>query len=264
MNETTFPPVGHSPESPTPARMWMSGFLKILYAPAQVGRMVITSPMRPVLFGILLAALATLASEVIMTTNPTLVKQQVTMADNDIRALGRVGKSDEETINKEIQKNRQKTQQNIPWPFSVLRSLAYGFVSVFAVGLLLWFLQRLFNAEPPPVLSIVAIVAYGFSIDSIDAIARAVMMAVTGSVFATPSLAFLVAPSSTALGLIYTLLSKLNIFTVWEYIALGLAVSAHVGMPRKFGVLFGTATFLIVYGAIATVAMIYTSLLSTH
>jgi hypothetical protein len=34
-------------------------------------------------------------------------------------------------------------------------------------------------------------------------------------------------------------------------------------MPRKFGVLFGAATFLIIYGAIATVAMVYIWLLST-
>lgn len=224
--------------------------------------MSISAPLRPIMFGILLWLAATLVSETIMYSNPALVRQQVVMSENDARALGRAGHSSDEEIEQQIEQNRPKTGESIPWYFSATRAVFYGFTSVFLIGFIFWFLQRLFNAEPPSVLSIVAIVAFGFSIDSIDALVRAVLMVTTGSVFATPSLAFLVAPANTALGLIHTFLSKLNIFTVWEYLALGLAVASRVQMPRKFGFLFGTMAFLIVYGAIATVAMIYIWMIS--
>jgi hypothetical protein len=262
MNETAFSAVEPNSDNQSSKHQWLRGFIKILYAPVEVGQMSIPSPIRPILFGVLIWVVAALASEAIMSTNPVLVQQQTVMAENDVRALGRAGRIDEETLDRQIEENRPKTKQSIPWSLSIARSVLYGFISVFGVGILFWVLQRLFNAEPPSVLSIVTIVAYGFSIDGIDAIARAIMMTATGSVFATPSLAFLVAPYTTALSLVYTLLSKLNIFTMWEYLVLGLAVAAHVKMPRKFGFLFGIAAFIIVYGAIATVAMIYIWMLS--
>ncbi len=103
MNETAFSAVEHNSDNQTSKSLWLRGFTKILYAPAEVGKMTIPSPIRPILFGILFWVIAAFASEVIMSTNPKLVQQQTVMAENDVRALGRAGKIDEETLNKQIQ-----------------------------------------------------------------------------------------------------------------------------------------------------------------
>lgn len=245
----------------TEKNAWLQGFVRILYAPSSVGRLVLSSPIRPIVFAVLLWVFAATVTQVITTATPSLQKQQMRMQENDMRAIGEYAHIDKEKLDDQIEELRSNTAGTASLTGTIAWAVFYSFVSLFVVGSLFWILQRLFNAEPPPYLSTIAVVAYGLIINGIGSIVIVGMQAITGSIFISPSLAFLTAPIENTLTIFHTLLTKVNVFTVWEYLAVGIAVAAHAGLSRKFGIIFGAVIFLAVFGVFSVLVLLYSLIL---
>jgi hypothetical protein len=64
----------------------------------------------------------------------------------------------------------------------------------------------------------------------------------------SPSLAMLAEPVHENL-VAFAIYARINLFTIWEYIAIGLAVSSHVRLSKSQGLTFG----LIAYGLVTAV-----------
>lgn len=261
MSDSTIPMDNNNMET-TANNTWLQGFIKILHTPSSIGTFAMVSPFRSIVFGVLLWVLASVTTQFITLSMPQLQKQQTQMQENDIRALGRSAHIDEDDLEEQVQDVRSKLDKGFSPTGTIAWALLYGFASTFVVGSLFWVLQRLFNSEPPPYLATIAVSAYGLTISSIGSIVTVALQAITGSIFASPSLAFLAAPIENSLSIFYTFLTKLNVFTVWEYLAVGIAVATHAGLVRKFGFIFGAVAFLAVLGISSIFVLLYSLMIA--
>lgn len=96
-------------------------------------------------------------------------------------------------------------------------------ILVFSLGFILWQLGRSVMGGPVPYMLVVTIVSLTLLVASGERIITAVLMILTDSIFASPSLALLQLGSPPTF--MFALLSRINLFTLWELwlVSLGLA-----------------------------------------
>lgn len=241
---------------------WLRGFIAIFFSPENVGRSATPYVGRVLVCAALLWAAATVSDQYLMIAHSGLRSQTEYVAANDLRALGKSVGLSQERIQREVQEiTKPKVVQANQLPTWLAWSIVYSFVSMTILSILYWVLVRLFNPEPPSVAAIASTVAYGSSIAALGLVVIGISKFLTGSIFGSPSLAFLSAPLSKTHMLVHTLLTKLNIFTVWEYIAVGIAVAARAGMGWRWGIIFSAVAFLIAYGTFSIVITLFVSFL---
>ncbi len=259
MNEQYTPGEVHEPVQES-RYAWLRGFRDIFFAPSNVGNLVIGHPGRALVLAVLLWALVATGSEYLRASHSGLVHQNNVIEENDLRAIGRYARMDEDIINEQIQDLRTKKANNtFQLPGTLAWSVVFGFFSLMVLTTVYWILVRLFNSEPPSYSSLLAVVSYGNAIAAVGLIVVAVCQYVSGSIFVSPSLAFLTAPLDRTHTLVHTLLSKFNIFTLWEYAAVGIAVAIHSRMSKKTGIVFGSVAFLFLYGIYSVILFLFLS-----
>ena len=241
-----------------PRYEWLKGFRDIFFSPSRAGSLPVANTVRPLVFAVLLWALVSTGSEYIRNTHSGLVYQNNVMEENDLRAIGRYARLDDRKIDEQIQDLRKRKSENkFQLPSTLAWSVVFGFFSLAVLTTMYWILVRLFNSEPPSYSSLLAVVSYGNAIAAAGLIVVALCQYISGSIFVSPSLAFLAAPLERAQTLVHTLLSKFNVFTLWEYAAVGIAVAARAGMSRKSGIVFGSVAFLFLYGIYSVLLLMF-------
>ncbi len=243
---------------PTSRYAWLQGFRDIFFSPMKVGSLAVANPVRVLVVAVLLWALVTTASEYVRASHSGLVHQNNVMEENDLRAIGRYARMDDDKINEQIRDLREKKAGNtFQLPGTLAWSVVFAFISLAVLTVVYWILVRLFNSEPPSFTSLLAIVSYGNAIASVGLIVVVLCQYLSGSIFISPSLAFLAASANGAQTVVHTLLSKLNIFTLWEYLVVGIAIAVHSRMSKKVGIVFGSVAFLFLYGIYSVMLFLF-------
>lgn len=139
--------------------------------------------------------------------------------------------------------------------FSFTGTIATGLfqnalIPLFAVSILFFLIHRIFARTPLGFTTVLAICAYSLSIVALGMIATALVQSITGSITTTFSLGVLV-PSSQNL-LLFSILSKIDIFMMWQYWAVATAIASYTGMQQQQRIGTATLSFIISATFIAT------------
>jgi len=88
-------------------------------------------------------------------------------------------------------------------------------VTLFALGLLYWLIGRSAMTASAPYMKVIEIVGLTYLVRTLESIAATILMLVTESIYATPSLALLVLAEFDMDNLLHLALSRMNVFTFW-------------------------------------------------
>jgi hypothetical protein len=89
------------------------------------------------------------------------------------------------------------------------------FITLFALGLLYWLIGRSAMAASAPYMKVIEVVGLTYVVGTLESITATVLMLMTESIYATPSLALLVLTEFDVENFLHLALSKLNFFTSW-------------------------------------------------
>ncbi|MGB2957400.1 MAG: hypothetical protein WBG01_18330 [Bacteroidota bacterium] len=89
------------------------------------------------------------------------------------------------------------------------------FVTLFALGLVYWLIGRSAMAASAPYMKVIEVVGLTYLVGTLESIVATVLMLMTESIYATPSMALLVLADFDVENLFHLTLSKLNVFTLW-------------------------------------------------
>jgi hypothetical protein len=223
---------------------WLAGFVDILTDPTALALRLVRFPARIIAFASLLITFVSVGASYVYSTNGGISEQMYKMqAETVERVMRKQGVADGQ-IEQELDKIRERLQ------FSFVRtmgiSIIYVMISLFLFGFLFWMLQRLFNSEPPPVLIVIGLANYGASISALGIIATCLMQFASNSLMISLSpTAFMSLENMTNPAMVQ-FWARLNPFTIWEYVVVGIVVARHVGMSRTQGIGIGATALVIV------------------
>jgi hypothetical protein len=217
-------------QTPDEQASWFSGFIDIFSAPWEIGRRAIRSPMKVVILAILLQVASVPVISYFNSSSPGVVKE---MHDKAMKKFNKLAENPNITP-EVLAQQREIIEESINFNFtmSLWMGLGIGLLNLFVLGSLLWISHRMFTAEPLGYVHLVSLVSYGASIDFIGNIVRALMMFVGDSIRYSPNLLFLNTTDATSM---ITLLSRIDVFYLWFYVAVGLAIASAAGLTRKYG-----------------------------
>jgi hypothetical protein len=214
---------------------WLQGFLDIITAPEELASRLITHPARIVIFAALLLTFASTGVQYLYSINDGISRQMYEMQARGLEKMAEKQGVSEAQIEEQLEKIREQQAFSLPRTLGV--SLIFTLLTVFLFGFLYWILQRLFNSEPPPVMVIVALANYGASIACLGALVTALMQFAGNSIGFAPSPTLFI--NATEDPYLLQFLGRLNPFTIWEYIVVGIVVARHVGLSRAQGIGIG-------------------------
>jgi hypothetical protein len=243
--QTPQPPIESSTNEPATEESryaWLQGFVDIITAPEDLARRLVRSPGRVVAFAVLLYTFVGVGVQYLHSINDGIRGEMYTMQAASIEKIAaKQGLKDSQ-----VDEMLENTKKNLD--FSATRNIAimfpFAFLGVVLIGWLFWLVQRLFNSEPPPAFAIIGLAAYGTSISALGAVLSGLMQFAGNSLVVAPTLAFLALPIQDNAG-VFQFLSTFSLFTVWEYLVVGIVVARHVGMSRNQGLTFGGAVLAI-------------------
>jgi hypothetical protein len=108
-----------------------------------------------------------------------------------------------------------------------------AFATLFGLAFLFWQLGKSAMSGQAPYMKVVEVVGMTYVIASLERIATTLLMIGTESIYATPGLGLL-AISSAPQSLLFLVLSRVNLFTLWElgFISRGLAFLFNRDFPK--------------------------------
>jgi hypothetical protein len=216
MNDGT----GASPQAPLlPGEDEKLSFLEravtLISAPAVTFSDVARSPHTPVnwFVPLILFVLVSVFSTQLLLNNPQLAGQFKAAVLQQLATAVEGGALTEQEAERQYQRFG---------PGSILFTIAsFGgltitpFVTLFALGLLYWLIGRSAMAATAPYMKVIEVVGLTYIVGTIESITATILMLVTESLYATPSLALLVLAEFDVENFIHLALSKLNPFTFW-------------------------------------------------
>lgn len=226
---TSFEPESNE-NLPDEQASWYSGFIDILSEPWEIGRRAVRSPLKVVILAILLQVASMPIISYFNSSSPGVVKE---MHDKGMRKIDKLAENPNITP-EIIAQQRTIIEDSIKFnlTMSLWMGLGLGLLNLFVLGSLLWVSHRMFTAEPLGYIHLVSLVSYGASIDFIGNIVRALMMFLGDSIHYSPNLLFLNHSDTTS---IITLLSRIDVFFLWFYVAVGLTIASAAGLTKKYG-----------------------------
>ncbi|MCU0425948.1 MAG: YIP1 family protein [Candidatus Kapabacteria bacterium] len=243
MNEEQFStsPDKASNDEASETTSWLSGFVDIITAPAELALRHVVYPARVIVFAALLSTFAATFVQFLYSKNDAIQDQMYAMQARGFEKMAQKQGVAEGQIEEQLDKLRKEQEFSLPKTLGV--SLIFTLLSVFLYGLLFWILQRLFNSEPPPVSVIVALTNYTASISVIGFIITAFMQYAANSIATSPSPTLFI--NATENPYMLQFLGRINPFTIWEYLIAGFVVARHVGMSKTQGYAIGATALVI-------------------
>lgn len=236
---------GFDPESDT---SWASGFIEIIVSPVAAGIKTFYRPFAPFFLALVLWAIAAFVQSTVPALNPNYVESIKQM---QISALTKM----KDKMPASMYKERVDEVRESPMPkphTSVMMALGLGAIAILFVSALFWVGQRTINPEDVSFFGLMAVVSYGSSISVLGVIAASIGMYFSGSMvdYFSVSQFFSMMDNPVA----YFVSSRLSLFVIWEYIALGFAVGRFSGLSSAQGLAIG----VVVYFIMSALAMIPT------
>jgi Yip1 domain len=223
-------------------KSWLAGFVDVLTAPETLALRRVTNPGRVIALAALLITFASVGVQYLYSVNDGIRGQMYTMQAKSVEKIARKQGVSDAQIEQQLDAIRERQTFSFVQTLGV--SLIFAMLGVFLFGLLFWIMQRLFNSEPPPVAVIIGLVNYTASIAVLGAVLMAFMQFAANSITASPSPAFFV--NAVENPYLMQFLSRINPFSIWEYVVAGILTARHVGMSRTHGIAIGATAFAIV------------------
>ncbi len=251
---TSYEPVSGD-QTPDEQASWFSGFIDIFSAPWEIGRRAIRSPMKVILFAILLETLSLPIGGYLLSKSPGIYKEQ---RDSYIVMIDKMARNPQ-IPREQIQEQYDSIDKNLTFDTTNLtKLLAVGILKgaaiIFGLGLLLWVSHRMFTAEPIGFIHLVSLLSFGSAISSVGIIFGSLMQFFGDSLMYAPGLYFL--SPTVDIGQ-PSLLTRVDAFTLWFYAAVGIAIASAAGLSKKTGLIISG----IVYGFLMLMFWGYLSLM---
>jgi hypothetical protein len=217
---------------------WLQGFVDIITAPDELAMRLVRSSGRVVAFAVLLYTFVGVGVQYLHSINDGIRGEMYSMQAASIEKIAAKQGLKDSQVDEMLEDMKKNLDFSAVRNFAIMFPLA--FLGVVLIGWLFWLMQRLFNAEPPPAFAIIGLAAYGTSITALGLLLGGLMQFAGNSLAVAPTLAFIARPIQDNAGL-FQFLSSFSLFTVWEYLVVGIVVARHVGMSRNHGLAFGGA-----------------------
>ncbi len=234
-------PIMDSSDQDQEESSWLSGFVDIITSPQELALRRVEHPMRPFFFATLLSTLAVVVVSFLISSNDILRQQiyelQWRPTEKVLRAKN-VPESKIEEISEDMKKGGD---------FSIVRAIGGGFakslISIALMGLFLWVMIRLFQSEPPPTSVIIGLTSYGTTISAVGTILMCLGQFFMNTIHAVPSPAAFI--DATEHGALYLSASMFNVFSIWEYLVVGMVCGIHARLTAKQGIIYGFVILLL-------------------
>lgn len=233
---------------------WFRGFLDIFYRPSSVANYAPARTIQAISVALLLSAGSLTLLAYWYSISPELSEQSYTLQKQTLeRTSAKFGWSEDF---KADQLAELKSTFNFNAPATLASNLFRMLFGLFAFATLFWVGNRLF-APPQPTnfFSTLIIVAFSFSIDAAGTLITALLQTSFHSIIVAPSPGFLIDYSASPS--IFAMLNRLNIFSIWQQIAIGIAVGSAAGMSRKMGIILGISVFGFILGFFGTMTFAF-------
>lgn len=229
-----------------------SGFVDIVYEPAAVGERKLAQAVPIIASGLLLYIVGALLSLYITYSSPELKQQIVDMNSKLIEFVeNNLRQSDlsQEEIEDNIANVRDSFTEMLDsdrLPLTLLSTLFMGAAALFFFAAIFWIMARAMSETVPSYSVVAAFVGYGFAISAIGKILTAALQSAGDSLFFSPSLAmFLSMQPEPPSFYTYQFMLQVNIFPIWEQLAVGIAVARSANLSSKKGLVFGVIAYVI-------------------
>ncbi len=232
---------------------WHQGFFTILIAPYQLGRSYFQPRVYPIMVGILLNVLLSILTSYVMTSNPDILNEVFQQAKRSIEAV--TNYLPEEQVEEMIDQTWERLS-TFSLTSATFQGVVSGVLGIFLPAVVFWILYRLTTAEMPPFLLIANFVGFAQSIIFIGGILNAITMYFAGSLRYGTSLLLFTSDITRLSPLTFSLLNQVELFSIWSYIAAGVATSGLLGYSRGRGIVYGVIVYALKLLVIAIPALL--------
>ncbi len=245
-----------NPKSQSPG---YGGFLEMITAPAALGASRLYRQGAIIATAVLIYGLGFCFSQFISLSSPELVEQ---LRDAELQMLENMSgmqNLDEEQLQSQQDNIYEKFEDPLSTgaiSINLGLGLGMGIIYVFFFGTVFWLFARLLIEEPPTYVTAATLVAYGAGIGAIGMIVTALMQAGGNSFLFSPSPAIFYAGEGVKMDPIKGLMIAFNVFDLWKYLAVGVAVAAQCRMSTSRGITFGLIAFAILLTLLAIPSVI--------
>jgi hypothetical protein len=215
-----------------------SGFIDMFTSPWEVGKRQIRSFFGVLPIAVLLEVVAIVSTSYFNTANPAIRQESYQLGTQSFEKLAANPKFPKEKL-PEMYAEVEKSLN-----FNLTKTLGIGIVLtilvIFILTILFWICHRMFTAEPINFVHLVGLVSYGSAISAVGTLVTGLMQFFGNSLLIAPNLGFVAGLSDAGM---YMVLSRINIFTVWYYAVIGVAIASAAGLSRKQGYMVGGIVF---------------------
>ncbi len=233
-----------------------SGFIDMFTSPWEVGKRNIRSILAVLSLAVLLETIAISGITYFYSANTGIRQENYQMQTQMIDKMAKGPNFPKEKLPEmyeEIEKGLD---------FNPTKSLGMGVllsvVVIFVFGILFWISHRIFTAEPINFMQLVGLVSYGAGISAVGNLITGLIQFFSDSLVVAPNLGFMVGIGDAGM---FALLSRVNIFTVWYYVTVGIAIASAAGLTRKHGYIIGGIVygviFLTLFGTMKLASMVF-------
>lgn len=233
-----------------------SGFIDMFTSPWEVGKRNVRSILAVISLAVLLETLAIGGITYFYSANTGIRQENYQMQTQMIDKMAQSPSFPKE----KLPEMYQEIEKGLD--FNPTKSIGMGVlmsvVIIFVFGVLFWICHRIFTAEPINFMQLVGLVSYGAGISAVGNLITGLMQFFSDSLVVAPNLGFMVGIGDAGM---FALLSRINIFTVWYYAAIGVAIASAAGLTRKHGYIIGGIVygviFLTLFGVMKIASMIF-------
>jgi len=233
-----------------------SGFIDMFTLPWEVGKRAMSSVLKVLLMAILLETIVVAGISYFYSASPGVRQEMFQMQTQVIDKMAKGPNFPKEKL-PEMYADIEKGLD-----FNPTKSIGIGLLtaafSVFGLGILFWICHRIFTAEPINFMRLVGLVSYGAAISALGNLITGLMQFFGNSMLIAPNLGFLVGVGDAGM---FGVLSRVNIFTIWYYIAVGIAIASAAGLSKERGYTIGGIAygflFLVTFGFMKLISSLF-------
>lgn len=216
------------------------GFLEIIMQPYELGRKIIPRWFQIVAIAVLLETFCMTTGMYLVSKSDGVKSEMATLSNHIVKKLEKTRIFNEKEI-EEIKKQFESEFELLP---IINYYLIFNLLKIFVIGALFFFAARLFVEQPSPYSNIMALTAFGAIISGLGMLVSTTIQFLTDTTMYGLTFSFVVDPEKHPLWFSY--LSKISVFFLLYFIAVGVAVAGASRMHKQWGYILATIVTTII------------------
>jgi hypothetical protein len=176
------------------------------------------------------------------STDPQLIRQQQELVQQSSPI-----KREREAAEKNIE-SASKSEIFFNPVAVISASLPERGVRILGMAAMVWFVGAFFSPIVLRYQDVLTLVSYSSIVTFVGFAVTSIMQTASGQIGFGPNLGLMIDPKSNAL--LFAFLNNVGPFSLWAYIATGLALAARITRPPAIGVLIGALSFVGMLGSL--------------